>query len=180
MKLIVGLGNPGEKYERNRHNVGFMFCDYIAEQYQKSNSKDQKYISKFKNDKYNNVAMLQFDNLILAKPQAFMNRSGETVKKLIGNWKLEIGNLIVAHDDLDIALGDFKIQKGTGPKLHNGITSIETHLNTKDFLRVRIGVEARGEHRIDGETYVLSDFFDEEKKTLEGVFEKIWLRLKDH
>ncbi len=171
MYTIVGLGNPGQKYQNNRHNVGQMFVEYVKSQ----NS-----------------------NLKIVKTDTFMNQSGKFIKKLIGHWNLKIENLVVAHDDLDIPLGKFKIQKGQGPRLHNGLVSIENALETNDFWRIRIGVDnrpARRPHRqnpdevqslnedrqtnrwINGETYVLSDFTPEEKTVLNAIFPKIYQQL---
>jgi PTH1 family peptidyl-tRNA hydrolase len=171
MKLIVGLGNPGEKYENNRHNVGFMFCDYLAKEivWNKSKKGQLLYAWTLVNDK----------KIELIKPITFMNKSGEAVRYAVKKHQLQSDDLVVVHDDLDIPLGDFKIQKGVGPKLHNGIASIESHLKIKDFLRVRIGVDARGTRKIDGETYVLSDFTKSEGALLESLFPKIANRLND-
>ncbi len=178
MKLIVGLGNPGEKYKNNRHNVGFQFVDYLIENLQISNFKFQKHLKSM-------VYSLK-SNLVLAKPITFMNLSGTAVKQIIGNWKLEIRNLVVEHDDLDIPLGKFKNQKGTGPLLHNGIESIEKTMGTKDFWRIRIGIDNRPvdigperSRRVDGETYVLQNFSEGEKTTiLTVVFPAILKRLQ--
>ncbi|KKP66216.1 MAG: Peptidyl-tRNA hydrolase [Candidatus Roizmanbacteria bacterium GW2011_GWC2_35_12] len=187
MKLIVGLGNPGEKYKNNRHNVGFQFVDYLIENLQISNNKSQITNKSqilncnFKKDKYLDSEFLIINSkLILAKPTTFMNKSGGAVRKLIGNWKLEIGNLIIAHDDLDIPFGKFHIQVGVGPELHNGIESIENHLRNRDFLRIRVGVDNRiPERKIDGETYVLSNFTQEEFTKLNSeIFPKIIDQLK--
>jgi PTH1 family peptidyl-tRNA hydrolase len=162
MKLVVGLGNPGGKYKNNRHNVGHMLLDYLSEQ---SGSKK---------------------NVKLVKTDCFMNKSGIFVKKLIKNSKLSNENLFIVHDDLDIPLGKFHIQYTVGPRLHNGLESIEQHLKNSDFWRVRIGVDNRPARRggdkdkwVDGEAYVLSDFKEEEKKILiEQVFPKILSQLK--
>lgn len=182
MRLIVGLGNPGEKYKNNRHNVGFMFLDYLV--YQLTSLR----VNALKYDKYLNsqLAKLVINNneLLFSKPQTFMNLSGPAVKKLISNFKLKISNLIIVHDDLDIPLGKFKIQKGTGPQLHNGIESIEKSLRTKNFWRIRIGIDNRPAQRsfreggIDGETYVLQNFLKEEKKIVANLFPQIFSRLK--
>jgi peptidyl-tRNA hydrolase, PTH1 family len=163
MILLVGLGNPGKKYGNNRHNVGYMFVDYILKS-QKSKVKSQNYNSKVK----------------IMKTDCFMNISGIFVKKLIENYKLKIENLIIIHDDLDIPLGKFHIQFGVGPQLHNGLESIENHLKTKDFYRIRIGVDARKpEQKIPGETYALQNFLPNEKKLLETeIFPKIFSQLK--
>lgn len=144
MKLFIGLGNPGPKYQNNRHNVGHMFIDYL---------------------KTRNV------ELRILKTDCFMNVSGKFIKKQVSSSKLQ--NLYVVHDDLDIPFGKFKIQFGTGPKLHNGILSIEEELETNEFWRVRIGVDNRGEDKIDGETYSLQDFTKEEQKQLQTIFENI-------
>lgn len=172
MKIIVGLGNPGEKYKNNRHNAGFMFIDYIAKLL-------NGYIVE---KKYSNITIKQYNNkILLAKPQTFMNNSGAVVKKLLSNFQtFKLSNLIIVHDDLDIPLGKFKIQKGVGPKLHGGVESIERELGRKDFWRVRIGVDNRTqENWVDGETYVLQDFIRKEKEILiNQVFPKISERLK--
>jgi len=163
MKLIIGLGNPGEKYKNNRHNVGHMIIDYIVDQVQSSKVKIQNYNSKFKT----------------YKTDCFMNESGKFVKKVIENYKLKIENLIVVHDDLDIPLGKFKIQKSTGPLLHNGIESVENALGRKDFWRIRVGVDNRLQTgQMDGETYVLTDFRPQEKEIINQVFQIIFDRLK--
>lgn len=153
MKLFIGLGNPGVKYQGNRHNAGHMFIDWLR-------SHDSR--------------------LTTLKTDTFMNQSGEYVKKHTKKETLE--KLYIVHDDLDIPLGKFKIQFGTGPKLHNGIRSIEESLGTEDFWRVRIGVDARpsnsgDSYRIDGETYSLQDFTPEEQQQLQTVFETIYKQL---
>lgn len=138
MKLIIGLGNPGTKYLRNRHNAGHMLVDAIGEG---------------------------------LKTNTFMNDSGKFVKK---NAPKDLNDLYIAHDDLDIRLGQYKIQFGVGPKVHNGIKSIEDALNTKDFWRVRIGVDNRDpDNRIPGEEYVLQDFTNEELEILKQVYAEI-------
>lgn len=167
MILIVGLGNPGKKFENNRHNAGHMFVDFILKN-QKSKIKNQNYNSKFK----------------IMKTDCFMNRSGIFVKKLIESRlnREKIENLFVVHDDLDIPLGKFHIQFGVGPQLHNGLESIEDHLKTKDFYRIRIGIDAREpEQKIPGEIYTLQNFLTDEKKLLETeIFQKIFNQLKLH
>lgn len=153
MKLLVGLGNPGEKYRNTRHNAGF----FVADKLQSSG--------------------LPAD-FVIKKSDVFMNESGIFVKKLVDQYKLDIGSLYVAHDDLDIPLGSYKIQFGVGPKVHNGVNSVEQELGTSDFWRVRIGVDNRKpDDRIQGEEYVLQDFGQEERKILEGVIAKICKKL---
>lgn len=152
--LIVGLGNPGEKYKNNRHNVGHIFIEYIK---QENKSKVFHAI----------------------KTAEFMNDSGNAVKKIVTSFKFQVSKgLFVAHDDLDLRLGNFKIQKGTGPKIHNGLRSIEDSLGTKDFWRIRIGVDNRdSDHHGSGEDYVLGDFTKEENQILKSVFPQILTRL---
>ncbi|OGM59064.1 aminoacyl-tRNA hydrolase [Candidatus Woesebacteria bacterium RIFCSPLOWO2_01_FULL_39_10] len=179
MKLVVGLGNPGEKYLNTRHNVGFMVVDALASQISnKIPSPNYKL-----NKKLQSLITIH-QSLILAKPQTYMNESGGAVKKLLVHFKVKLPNLWVIHDDLDIPLGSYKIQKGIGPKLHYGIKSIEEELGTKSFWRVRIGVDNRDpNNRIQGEPsfakategkeYVLQDFTEVEQTFLERVTEKV-------
>ena len=162
MKLLVGLGNPGEAHVGNRHNVGFMVVDRLA-------GEGAEWEPKFE------ALILKAKDYLLVKPQMFMNRSGEVVAKIANFYKVTIDDLVVIHDDLDIRLGEYKIQKGVGPKVHNGLTSVEERLGTADFWRLRIGVDNRiqnSEFRIQGEDYVLADFLPEEKTIIDGVIEK--------
>lgn len=193
MKLIVGLGNPGEKYKNNRHNVGHMFLDYLVDSRQSSvDSKKTKFVL----DKYllsyiykinTNDQRPTTNDLILAKPNTYMNKSGEAVKLLVDKYlatsdlpagrqgqRPATNDLIVVHDDLDIPLGKFRIVKGYGPKLHNGIESIENKLLAQNFTRVRIGVDNRTpENRMPGIDYVLQDFGAEEINMLPNTFSQI-------
>ncbi len=182
MKLIVGLGNPGEKYANTRHNVGFMVVDKLvtSNKAQVTRSPDKKLVTCY----------LLHNSIILAKPQTFMNESGNAVKKLMVHFRVKLPELWIIHDDLDIRLGDFKIQKGVGPKLHYGIRSIEEELGTEEFWRVRIGVDNRdSDNRIQGEPsfakategkeYVLQNFTEDEKLILDKVIEKVISELND-
>ena len=169
MKLVVGLGNPGKEYQNNRHNVGFMAVDWLANQ-QFPDYKSQ--ITKKFGDE-----IIHSGKYLLVKPQMFMNRSGEVVAKLVNFYKIRAEDLWVIHDDLDIALGEYKIQQGIGPKVHNGLISIEEKLGTKDFWRVRVGVDNRptGSARTPGEDYVLTDFTEEERKVVDEVIASLKL-----
>jgi len=154
MKLIVGLGNPEEKYLKNRHNVGYIFID------------------RFCSEKLPN-------SLIAKKSGEYMNSSGKSVKRLVDSYKISTDNLYIVHDDLDIPLGQFKIQEGRGPKVHNGVISVEKELGTRDFWRVRIGVDNRDpKNRTEGEKYVLEDFTASEQEILDQVLKKIAQTLK--
>ena len=183
MKIIVGLGNPGEKYKETRHNTGWFVLDQLNK---KQKTKNKKQILKIKNKIQAETWKrgVQGEKILLVKSLTFMNNSGQIVKKLIENCKLKIENLIVIHDDLDIPLGKYKIQFGKGPREHRGVESVERALGTKDFWRVRIGIENRGEKlsnlemkklrgrlrkRISGEEYVLQEFSEEERKIIDQV-----------
>jgi peptidyl-tRNA hydrolase, PTH1 family len=180
MLLLIGLGNPGPKYQNNRHNIGQMFVDYSVKELAGLR------VNEFKTDKFlkSQLAKLIINNdeIIFTKSLTFMNNSGIAVKKLIVNCKLKIENLIIIHDDLDIPFGKFHIRFASGPLLHNGLESIENQLQTKDFWRIRIGVDARKpDNKVNGETYVLQNFLPEEKKLLETeIFPKIFFQLKLH
>lgn len=170
MKTIVGLGNPGPEYEKNRHNVGFMFADFVRH-------------GTFAYDKYlladTATISLKDQEILIAKPQTFMNRSGDATKKIIMRHHVKPStDLFVAHDDLDIPLGKFKIQLASGPKLHNGLESIEHAIGSPQFWRIRIGVENRtAENRIPGEKFVLQNFTSDEKQAIREIFPKIYARL---
>ena len=182
MLLIVGLGNPGVKYQNNRHNVGHLFMDYLIKSLQIPSSKSQA------------PNKSQNPNFKLFKTNCYMNVSGIFVKKLTNHYSLTTNHLIVIHDDLDIPLGKFHIQFASGPQLHNGLTSVEQHLKTKDFWRVRIGVDNRRPKNylsrtydqdnnkqkwVEGEKYSLQNFLAQEKKILETeIFPKIFEQLK--
>lgn len=170
MKLLVGLGNPGNQYHGNRHNVGAMFVDSFAPVSHDAISFDH-------NEKFESLMVqLEVDGgkWIVLKPQTFMNRSGHAVSRVMQFYKIHPSDVYVAHDDLDISLGKFKILKGVGPKLHNGLLSIEKHIGTADFWRIRIGVENRDpDNRMPGEAYVLQDFTPEERAVVENIFQEI-------
>ncbi len=166
MKLVVGLGNPGNRYENTRHNVGFVVVDELS----KKMINDQWQMD----NKLNALIINHHPLFVLAKPQAFMNNSGKVVSAFVRFYKLLIPDVWVIHDDLDIKLGDWKIEIGHGPKLHNGINSIEKNLGSENFWRVRVGVENRNpDMRIPGEDYVLMPFAEEEKSAIEKVTEAV-------
>lgn len=179
MLLLVGLGNPGIKYANNRHNVGHMFVDYILES-QKSKIKSQSFDKAQDDPERNRMGQNYNSKVKIMKTDCFMNISGIFVKKLSKIYHLGSRDLIVVHDDLDIPLGKFHIQLAVGPQLHNGLESIEQHLKTKDFYRIRIGIDDRSaKNKVSGETYTLQNFLFQEKKLLETeIFPKIFSQLK--
>lgn len=166
MKLVIGLGNPGEKYKNNRHNVGFMVVDRLAKELAITNWEESK--SGKAEYAWGEIGQ---ERIELYKPQTFMNESGLSVgyaKKKHQN--LEVSDIYVVHDDLDISLGEYKVQLGRGPKDHGGLNSIEAALKSSDYWHVRIGVDARdATNRTPGEEYVLQNFKEEERKNLDGV-----------
>lgn len=182
MKLIIGLGNPGEEYKNTRHNVGFLLLDKIRSEIPGSllHASDQDPDNNFRIEKKFNAEILKIGDVILARPMTFMNKSGDAVSKIASFYKISLNDIYVIHDDLDIRLGDYKIQKGIGPQLHYGIQSIENKLGKKDFWRIRIGVDNRDtENRIPGEEYVLQHFNEDERQVVEKVVDKIIIDIID-
>ncbi len=170
MKLIVGLGNPGEKYSKNRHNVGFMVVDALAKECSSTP------VLQFSSNKKFNAEMIQTKEYILAKPQTFMNDSGVAVAAIANFYKITPEDIYVIHDDLDIALGNYKIAHGKGPKVHNGLSSVIEKIGTDQYVNVRVGVEnreVRGNGGIPGVVYSLQDFTDAERKIVDEVIVKI-------
>lgn len=153
MKLVVGLGNPGEKYKNTRHNAGFLVEDGLQ---------------KTKLPR----------SVVVRKSSNFMNESGTCISVLVHKYSVNPSDLYIIHDDLDIPLGSYKIQLGVGPKDHNGVNSIEQEIGTKDFWRIRVGVDNRNpEDRIQGEGYVLEDFKGDERKILDLTIKKLLIDL---
>jgi PTH1 family peptidyl-tRNA hydrolase len=159
MKLIIGLGNPGDEYVGTRHNAGFL----VAE----------AFMAQIPNHKHQVANKFQ-----VFKSQNFMNESGSFVKNLVDKYKPDLSDLYIIHDDLDVPLGFYKIQFGVGPKDHNGVNSVEQELGTKDFWRVRVGVDDRqADDRTQGEEYVLQNFSEEERKILDLTIKKVLIDL---
>jgi peptidyl-tRNA hydrolase, PTH1 family len=214
MLVVIGLGNPGKKYEKNRHNVGFMVVDALSQtnvsfyrtasfRGPNSPSKPENLSSQLDCDQFQQVGggkamvakcryvpkpYLEFHaseeneivplKLVLVKPQMFMNESGKGARFAIRYFAQQImplsvengRQLVVIHDDLDLPLGQWKLQFGKGPKIHNGLLSMYRELGANSFWHLRVGVDGRGGDRtMPGSAYVLQNFSDEEKTTLEQV-----------
>jgi len=154
MYLIIGLGNPGKQYEHTRHNLGFRVLDLLAGRRSLGEGGwENKYDSKF----------LKLDDVILAKPQTFMNKSGEAVKEILKYYPA--AELILVHDELDLPLGSIKVQKNISGAGHNGVQSVIDELGTKDFIRIRLGIDnPQTRQQIPGEDYVIQKFTAEEEK----------------
>lgn len=162
--LIIGLGNPGREYKDNRHNIGFMLIDRLAV---RLNARGIKLQSKA----IVTSALYEERKIILAKPQTYMNLSGQSVQGLLHFYKIPTENLIVAHDDLDIPFGTIRIRPGGGPGGQRGMASTIELLGTKDFPRLRIGI-GRPPGRMDPSDYVLQDFSKEEQKLVSEILDR--------
>jgi PTH1 family peptidyl-tRNA hydrolase len=168
MIIIAGLGNPGKEYENTPHNLGFEAIDEFA----KKNN-----FPVFEFDKYSNALISKKDNVILAKPQSFMNNSGFAIKKLAEAFlPLTSGRkasaIFIVHDDIDLALGTYKVSANRGSAGHKGVESIMRELGTEDFTRIRIGVSK--EKKPD----VLKKFSKKDKEILKQTFNQISLELE--
>ena len=162
--LLIGLGNPGREYRDNRHNVGFMLIDRLIV---RLNARGMKVQSKA----IVTTATYEERKLILAKPQTYMNLSGQSAQGLLNFYKLPMENMLVAHDDLDLPFGTIRIRPGGGPGGQKGMASTIERLGTKDFPRLRIGI-GRPPGRMDPAAYVLQDFSRDEMKTLSEVVDR--------
>lgn len=151
MWLFAGLGNPGRDYERNRHNVGFMVLDAVQSEFPVFGAYKSKFQGKISEGRLGNQKVL------LLKPETYMNNSGQSVAKAANFYKIEPDNIIVFHDELDIAPSTVRVKQGGGNAGHNGLKSIQAHLGTADFWRVRIGI-GRPHPQADVSNYVLDNF----------------------
>jgi peptidyl-tRNA hydrolase, PTH1 family len=162
--LLIGLGNPGREYRDNRHNLGFMVIDRLIV---RLNARGLKVQSKA----IVTTATYEERKLILAKPQTYMNLSGQSAQGLLNFYKLPMENMLIAHDDLDLPFGTIRIRPGGGPGGQKGMASTIERLGTKDFPRLRIGI-GRPPGRLDPAAYVLQDFSREEMKTLSEIVDR--------
>ncbi len=160
MYIIVGLGNPGKKYENTRHNIGFITVDYLAARH---NIK----VNKIKHKALIGEGHIDGNKVMIVKPQTFMNLSGRSIREIMAYYKEDIQNLIVIYDDIDIEAGTIRIRKKGSAGTHNGMRSIIYELMTDDFPRIRIGI-GRDEN-IQLRDYVLENFRKEEIKIMGDV-----------
>jgi len=161
-RIIVGLGNPGREYANNRHNVGFMVADRLAAQHNLR-------FSRMMNKAIVALGEIAGCKVILAKPQTFMNLSGESVGPIVKFYKADLSHLLVIYDELDLPLGQLRMRPKGGAGGHNGMKSIIARLGSDAFPRLRIGI-GRPPGRRDPKDYVLEDFTSSELATLEPVF----------
>ena len=172
MFLVVGLGNPGTKYEKTRHNLGFMVLDKYAEDQNLPWEKDHDSL----------IAKVEIEGtkMILAKPQTMMNNSGREISRLMRFYKLEPQDLIVVHDEVDLPFGSLKTGVGSGSAGHNGVQSIIDSIATKDFQRVRGGIgKPAKEDFLGTDSWVMSDFTGEELKVLPQFIDSLISQLQD-
>jgi len=170
MKIIVGLGNPGEKYKSTRHNIGFMVVDALA----------KKLNLNWEKNKNLKAETVKFDDVLLVKPQTFMNLSGESVKAVLSYYKSPstswgevpiAHDLVVVHDDLDIDFEKYKISTDSRAAGHNGVQSIIDQLGTKNFTRYRIGIRNPRKEKVPTEKFVLEKFKPEELKIIKELLD---------
>jgi PTH1 family peptidyl-tRNA hydrolase len=157
--LIVGLGNPGEKYDRTRHNLGFMAADALVSEFGGSFKEGFKGL-------YAEVFINGVKHFVL-KPQTYMNLSGESVQPFCAFYKIPVQDIVVVHDDLDMEFGKLKIRKGGSSGGHNGIKSIVQHMGTEDFTRVKIGIGKDRRKEVVG--HVLGRFAPDEAEKLDEL-----------
>ncbi len=161
MTLFVGLGNPGDRYENNRHNIGFQVIDALVDHYGARNiSKNTFHGELFKSN-----------NLLFLKPTTFMNLSGESLQIIKNFYKIELDNIVVIHDDLDLLFGAVRFKKGGGSGGHNGLKSIDSMIG-KEYIRVRLGI-GKPLHKSQVTDYVLHDFSPEESEWLDQWIDHI-------
>ena len=161
MRLIVGLGNPGPQYENTRHNAGFMLVDKLAGEFGIS-------VIKNKFDVRYGRGAIEDHKVMLAKPMAYMNRSGWPVQKLAAYFKINSKDLMVVHDDIDLAFGRLKIKEKGGHGGHKGLQSIMNAFGEDEFVRLRIGI-GRSEEGGSVSDHVLGPFFGDEAKQLDSI-----------
>jgi len=171
VKLIIGLGNPGRGYANNRHNIGFMCLNHFAK------------TQGIRFDKKQGQARIGSgevagSQVVLAKPQTYMNLSGQSVSRLVKRFNINLSDLLVIHDDLDLPLGKIRIRRGGSSGGHKGINSIIYCLDSQDFLRLRIGIgrpieDAAEISEADIIAYVLSDLTTEEKQVITQVVPRV-------
>jgi len=170
MKLIVGLGNPGREYSGNRHNIGFLCLGHLAKLHRISFEKSQAR-SRI------GIGRITGEEVVLARPQTYMNASGKSVFLLLQRYNLTLEDLVVIHDDLDLPLGKIRIRKGSSSGGHKGAVSIISTLGSQDFIRLRVGIGrplGEGETRDDNVVgHVLGDFTSEEQPVVEETIHRV-------
>ena len=159
MKLIIGLGNPGKKYDDTRHNIGFAFLECLAHKHNiKINKSECKALT--------GVGRIAGEQVVLAKPQTFMNLSGESVKSLVAKYKCKIDDVLVVFDDISLDVGRMRVRAKGSAGGHNGIKSIIYQLQSEDFPRLKIGVGGKPFEGMDLADHVLGRFSKDDMKIM--------------
>jgi len=169
MKLIVGLGNPGRAYTKNRHNIGFICVNHFARAH------DIRFDKKRGGARIG-LGEVAGSEVVLAKPQTYMNLSGQSVSLLVKKFDISLNNLFVIHDDLDLPPGKIRIRQSSSSGGHKGVASIISELGSQDFVRIRIGIGRPVTPDIteaDIIPYVLSDFTPEEERIIKNVVSRV-------
>ena len=165
--LVVGLGNPGKEYARNRHNVGFMVADLVAERIGAKFGRHKRAVAEVAEGRLG----IGGPRVVLAKPLTYMNLSGAPVSQLAQFFKVPVDNVLAVHDELDLPYGQVRAKRGGGEGGHNGLRSMSKSLGTKEYARVRFGI-GRPPGRQDPADFVLSDFTAAERKELEFLVDR--------
>ncbi len=170
-KFIIGLGNPGKAYKNNRHNVGFLFIEEVANKYALKVTKKNKLLCNYYEYSINDI------NYRLFMPDTFMNSSGDCVKAIIDWYKIDLEKLFIIVDDIDLPFGKIRFRTKGGTGGHNGLKSIIDQIKTKEFKRIRIGIGSppnlNKEKRSNTISHVLGNFSKKEKQILDEIFKKI-------
>jgi len=170
MKLIVGLGNPGDEYKNTRHNIGWIFIDALADNLGVT-------IEKKKFNGLYTETNINGEKVILLKPLSYMNLSGEVVAKYLSYFKIKVEDMLIINDDLDLEFGKIRLRENGSSGGHNGLKNIALNIKTEDFKRLKFGIS--NNKNIDTKDYVLGSFSKEEKELLEEKKETMINILKD-
>ena len=167
MKLILGLGNPDVKYSLTRHNFGFRAIDFFAE---KNNFPEFRFEKKFRAEI--SEAKIGNEKVFLAKPQTFMNLSGESARALLDFYKPPLANFLVIYDDVDLPFGKIRIRESGGSGGHRGVKNLIAHFGTENFARLRLGIASELLDVMPTEEFVLNKFSKDEEEALPKILEK--------
>ena len=173
MKIVIGLGNIGKEYENTRHNVAWMFLDYLQEKLDFKISEKNKNLDAFVSQIYINN-----EKVVFAKPTTYMNLSGHAVQKLKNWYKVEDKDILVIFDDIDIPFGETRYKLNGSGGTHNGMKNVVQMLNTKDIARIKIGIGGIKHEKQDLVSFVLQKFTKEQITELNSVFDDAYEKLK--
>jgi PTH1 family peptidyl-tRNA hydrolase len=172
LKLIIGLGNPGKEYDETRHNFGFAVLDAIATKHDVSFNFNKK----FKADICE--LFINGEKIILVKPQTFMNKSGESVREIVGYYNISNDRVWVIYDDIDLDIGNVRIRKNGSSGGHKGVQSIIDNIGTEDFVRFRLGIKSKQCDFLSTEEVVLQRFCEEEERPMKEAIKKAVIEIE--